>query len=177
MKLLIQKHQINLVFLCETHCSKQQHETLPKALGFPHLARFDRVNQDGGVAMLWDDTISVHVRKTDYFFIDVDITSPRLVPWRFTGFYGHPETGQRHLSWDLLRSLAQLISDLWMVMGDFNEILSMHEKSGGPLRNNSQIQAFRGAIADCNLEDMGAVGMGVCLRGAIPTPKNALIED
>ncbi|KAK9943102.1 hypothetical protein M0R45_008721 [Rubus argutus] len=87
--------------------------------------------------------------------IDVDITSPGLAPWRFTGFYGHPETRQCHLSWDLLRSLTQPSSDLWVVMGDFNEILATYEKSGGPLRNNSQIQAFRGAIADCNLEDMG----------------------
>lgn len=158
LKTLITKHQIHLVFLCETHCFKQQHETLPKALGLPHLACFDRVNQSGGVALLWDDSVTVHVRKTDYFFIDVDLSSPGVDPWRFTGFYGHPETGQRHISWDLLRSLVQPTSPRWVVMGDFNEILSLNEKSGGPLRNNFQMQAFRGAISDCNLEDMGAVG-------------------
>ncbi|KAK9932945.1 hypothetical protein M0R45_020164 [Rubus argutus] len=43
-------------------------------------------------------------------------------------------------------------------MGDFNEIISSSEKSGGPLRSNPRLQAFRSAISDCNLEDMGAVG-------------------
>lgn len=43
-------------------------------------------------------------------------------------------------------------------MGDFNEILTLNEKSGGPLRNSLQIYAFLDAISDCNLDDLGAVG-------------------
>lgn len=43
-------------------------------------------------------------------------------------------------------------------MGDFNEIMSLTEKSGGPLRNHFQMQAFRTVICDCNLEDLGVVG-------------------
>lgn len=140
------------------NCTKQQHETLPKALGFSNLARFDRVDRAGGVALFWDDSVSIQVRQVDFFFIDADVIYPGSDPWRFTGFYGHPETGQRHRSWDLLRSLFRPTSASWVVMGDFNEILSSSEKSGGPLRSNPQMQAFRSAISDCNLEDMGVVG-------------------
>lgn len=137
---------------------KSQHKSLPKVLGLPHIAYFDRINRSGGVALLWADMISVHVREVGFSFIDVDIRLPTNPPWRFTGFYGHPETGQRHHSWDLLRSLAAWSSDKWLVAGDFNEILSLGEKSGGSLRNNGQMQAFRADLSDCNLEDLGAAG-------------------
>ncbi|KAK9922103.1 hypothetical protein M0R45_030584 [Rubus argutus] len=79
-------------------------------------------------------------------------------PWCFTGFYGHPKIGQLHISWDYLRSLAQPTFARWVVMGDFNEILSLNEKSGGPLKNSIQMQPFHDPISDCNLDNLGAVG-------------------
>lgn len=158
LKDLIQQHRIHLVFLSETHCTKKHHETLPRALGLPHIAHFDRISRAGGVAMLWSDDVVVQIRSVEYFFIDVDIVDPGGTVWRFTGFYGHPETNQRHFTWDLLRSLKSPLTDLWLVAGDFNEILSSSEKSGGSLRSNSQIALFRDALTDCGLEDLGSVG-------------------
>lgn len=60
-------------------------------------------------------------------------------------------------------------------MGDFNEILSLDEKSGGSLRSFTQMQAFHQAISNCNLEDLGAAG--VSLLGVTPKQKNDLIGD
>lgn len=153
LKLLIQKHQISLVFLSETHCARNQHKTLSRALGLPHSVSFDRVNRAGGLALLWDESLVVNVRDVEYFYIDADINSGDD-SWRFTGFYGHPETGQRHLSWDLLCSLAGPPMERWLVAGDFNELLSLTEKSGGPLRSHVHMAA----LTDCALEDMGAAG-------------------
>ncbi|KAL6222512.1 hypothetical protein ACLB2K_005904 [Fragaria x ananassa] len=36
LKMLIQKHQVNMVFLSETHCTESQHQSLQRALGFPN---------------------------------------------------------------------------------------------------------------------------------------------
>ncbi|KAK9942370.1 hypothetical protein M0R45_008039 [Rubus argutus] len=129
-KLLIQKHQINLVFLSETHCTKAQHTTLPKALGLPHMVHFDRINQAGGVAMLWDDSVIVNVRHVDFFFIDIDITLP----------------GGRNLAfyW-VLRTSRNWTTTCFLGPPSFLGILG-------------QMQAFRDALSDCNLEDLGAVG-------------------
>ncbi|PRQ37048.1 putative endonuclease/exonuclease/phosphatase [Rosa chinensis] len=158
LKLLIQKHKSCLVFLSETHCTKQQHKTLLRLVGLPHIAHFDRVDRAGGLALMWDDSISVQVRDVNRYFIDAMVKGLDNVEWRFTGFYGHPETGQRHVSWDLLRSLARDPVEKWIVVGDFNEILDLGEKSGGRLRSQGQMQAFRQALSDYNLEDMGAAG-------------------
>ncbi|KAL6214412.1 hypothetical protein ACLB2K_013846 [Fragaria x ananassa] len=62
LKLLVQKHQIPIIFLSDTHCTNKQHLSLQKAIGFPHIACYDRVDGSGGLALLWDDLIKVSVR-------------------------------------------------------------------------------------------------------------------
>ena len=51
--------------------------------------------------------------------------------WRLTGFYRHPEFGQRVHSWNLLRRLGGMYSMLWICLGDFNAIAFDNEKLGG----------------------------------------------
>ncbi|XP_071685195.1 uncharacterized protein [Lolium perenne] len=46
----------------------------------------------------------------------------------------------------------------WVIIGDFNEILYLHEKKGGNPRSQRSMQAFRDALADCGLEDLGCLG-------------------
>lgn len=45
-----------------------------------------------------------------------------------------------------------------IAFGDFNEILSVHEKEGGACRNERDIDAFRGCLDDCWLMDLGYRG-------------------
>ena len=66
--------------------------------------------------------------------------------WRFTGFYGHPETGKREESWRLLEELERRYALPWICMGDFNEILHLGEKVGGSLRPERQMNNFRATI-------------------------------
>lgn len=40
-------------------------------------------------------------------------------------------------------------------MGDFNEILFLFEKKGGRIREERQMVAFRDALEDCELNDLG----------------------
>lgn len=43
--------------------------------------------------------------------------------WRFTGFYRLPDHQDRDATWRILRQLNHAEKLLWMVCGDFNEIL------------------------------------------------------
>ncbi|MBA0818429.1 hypothetical protein Gohar_027826 [Gossypium harknessii] len=43
----------------------------------------------------------------------------------------------------------------WMVCGDFNEILYGFKKRGDLPREEGRIEAFRKALEDCELRDMG----------------------
>jgi endonuclease/exonuclease/phosphatase family metal-dependent hydrolase len=78
--------------------------------------------------------------------------------WKFTGFYGHPDVEKRHEAWALLRHLASLFPYPWICIGDFNEIVENADKWGGRTRSNSQMGAFRQALDDCGLTDLGYRG-------------------
>ena len=78
--------------------------------------------------------------------------------WRFTGFYGHPETRKRGESWTLLENLSGR-SNLLVCMGDFNEIMHAKEKVGGEVRPEGQMRCFHEMINRCSLRDLGYVGL------------------
>ncbi len=50
--------------------------------------------------------------------------------WKFTGFYGRPETWKRKESWALLKHLAMFSRDAWLCTVDFNEVLDASKKLG-----------------------------------------------
>lgn len=71
-----------------------------------------------------------------------------------TCFYGAPEIEKRVLGYEMLRYLSGLHTSLWLVIGDFNEILSHHEEVGGAQRPHRQITLFQDALYDCQLSDL-----------------------
>ena len=78
--------------------------------------------------------------------------------WRFTGFYGEPETHRRMEVWNKLRGLNNRSSIPWLYAGDFNEISRQDEKMGGPLMGHNQMQIFRDVIDECSFIDLGFEG-------------------
>lgn len=46
----------------------------------------------------------------------------------------------------------------WLYIGDFNEILHIHEKYGGSIRTYAQMESFREAMEDNGLIDLGYKG-------------------
>lgn len=78
--------------------------------------------------------------------------------WRFTGFYGWADSNQKHLSWELLRLLKTASPLPWLVAGDFNQILFDAEKKGGAIRSQREMNEFREALDDCELQEIGYTG-------------------
>lgn len=65
---------------------------------------------------------------------------------------------KRHEAWALLRYLSRMGPDPWLCVGDFNEILLASEKSSSTPRPPSQMLAFRKALEDSQLMDLGFRG-------------------
>ena len=78
--------------------------------------------------------------------------------WRFTRFYGEPETNRRIEAWNTLRRLNHHPNIPWLCAGDFNEIIKPEEKMGGVLRNNAQMQLFIDVIDECGFMDLSYSG-------------------
>ena len=147
-----------LVFLMETRLPVRRLEFLRVKLGMYGCFGVDRRRLGGGLALLWDASITIHIQSYSPYHIDTHVFQEDNVAWRFTGFYGHPETALRIRSWSLLRCLHGLSDKPWLVLGDFNEIMALEEKCGREDRSFRQMARFREALSDCSLSDLGFVG-------------------
>ena len=113
----------------------------------------------GGLALLWKPNTQVHVQNFSLWFIDAHIlcndTSLKL---RLISFYGQPDTSRREETWTLLESLKHSNNLPCLCLGDYNEIISQTEKSGGRLRPTRQMDRFCEVIHYCGFMDLGYTG-------------------
>ena len=75
--------------------------------------------------------MNLKVEGSDKYYIDAIININTSNQWRFTGFYGEPETTRRSEAWSKLRQLNFDSVMPWLYVGDFNEITRQEEKLGG----------------------------------------------
>jgi hypothetical protein len=102
----------------------------------------------GGLVLLWDSSVDVHIQNYSDHHINANVVQADGIQWRITSFYGHPETSLRHRSWSLLWHLRALSEVPWMVMGDFNEIMRIDEMVRQVDGNATQMALFREALLD-----------------------------
>lgn len=58
----------------------------------------------------------------------------------------------------MLWDLATKSSLAWCVIGDFNDMMFVHEKAGGRVQSRFLLEGFKETIHDCGLMDLGFVG-------------------
>ncbi|KAL5571808.1 hypothetical protein UlMin_021405 [Ulmus minor] len=155
---LVKTYNPNVLFLLETKSENHNALLLRKKLGFFDDFTVSCVGLSGGLMLLWKENCVVNVCSSSNYFIDAWISSPDILPWRFSGFYGNPDASQRGFSWELLKRLRFAHSGAWLCAGDFNEILNLEEKVGGGVKSQRAIDDFRKAVDDCQICDLGFVG-------------------
>ncbi|XP_043815337.1 uncharacterized protein LOC122724442 [Manihot esculenta] len=154
---IVQYYKPSILFLMETKANGVRMEQIKSLLRFSHCFSVDCVGIGGGLCLMWKDDVKLAI--TGYCSNFIDSTSGDGSDcWRFTGFYGCPESGRRRTSWNLLRDLADRSQLPWLCSGDYNDIADPLEKVGGPLHCISLINGFRNALVDANLNDIQAVG-------------------
>jgi hypothetical protein len=114
--------------------------------------------RSGGLIMFWRKEIKVELIFSAPKYIDVRIIESVDKIWRLTGIYGEPRWQDKFRTWEKIRELNQNNTLPWLIIGDFNEILFSHEKEGGNARPQGCMVAFRDALMDCGLEDLGFTG-------------------
>lgn len=70
-------------------------------MGFDYLFGVDSVGCSGGLILLSNDNIALNIQNFSRRHINAVIASRGIWPeWKFTGFYGHPNTAKRKESWN-----------------------------------------------------------------------------
>ena len=154
---LVKKEVPKIVFLMETRLHVSSLEILRIKLGMHGCLGVNRHGFGGGLALLWAANVVVHVQSYSTFHIDAHVVQDDGCTSRLTRFYGHLEVSLRSRSWTLLPRLHALFAMPWLVLRDFNEITALEEKFGRNDRNLHQMAAFRDALTDCSLLDLGFI--------------------
>ena len=128
---IIQAQDPTVVFLAETWLVEARLASIRDSLQFGHYHGVSKLNRGGGLALFWKKDFDLRVVSSSINYINAVIFGGTEKAWRFTGFYGAPETHRRPDSWNLLRNLHNQFSLPWLCGGDFNELVKSHEKRGG----------------------------------------------
>ncbi|KAM6543446.1 hypothetical protein CsatB_007893 [Cannabis sativa] len=153
LRLLISEQAPCVLFLMETKLQAGSVDKFRNSLHFPNGFEVPRTGLGGGLMILWKTEAEVTLNNFSSNHIDCYIEFQDFPSFHFTGFYGHPQSSQRIHTWTLLKRCCDIAPNFpWLVLGDFNEILTQADKIGGPLRHNGQIEAFQRVVDCCHLE-------------------------
>jgi len=153
---LVRAKKPSLVFLMETKLRRSKMEEIKSRLCFEGLFVVDCHGRSGGLALMWNREAHMSIQNFSRGHISVVVHSGSAgKEWKFTGFYGNSNVAKRPDSWALLRHLSRLTPEPWLCIGDFNEITTATEKSSSTIRPPNQMQAFKQALEDSHLADLG----------------------
>ena len=163
LKEVVRRKGPNIVFLMETKSNDEWMVVVRDKCGFKHGLFVSSNGSSGGLAMLWKENVKLDIQTWvdggSMSHIDAWVDGGSGVGRRhLTGFYGHPEAGRRLESWAKLKHLRTTSSLLWLVIGDFNELMGMSEKKGGSNRPRRQMANFVEDVNWCGLKDIGFIG-------------------
>ena len=155
---IIRAKDPSIVFLAETWVNEARLERVHHSIKFDHKWEVCSGRRGGGQVLFWKNDVHVTVEDSHRYLIDVTLDKNKETEWRFTRFYGEPETHQRMEAWNKLRGLNNRPSIPWLCAGDFNEISRQDEKLKGAMRSHNQMQQFRDVIDKCGFIDLGFKG-------------------
>lgn len=150
---LVRTRKPDIIFLFETLSHGVRLESLRVKLKFDFCFSINCNGRSGGLAVLWVNKISCSVLNYSRNHIDMLVTDMGG-NWRITGFYGFPKRNRCHLSWNLLRQLANVNDLPWVCIGDYNDLLSPADKKGRVDHPQWLYRGFHEAVNDCNLADI-----------------------
>ncbi|GJY90861.1 RNA-directed DNA polymerase, eukaryota [Tanacetum coccineum] len=154
---LCSKNKINFVALQETKSESIDLFSIKALWGnlsFDH-AMSPTVGNSGGILCVWDPNmfITEHVSSYDYFLAVMGTWSPSATKLLIIFVYAPQElTEKRHL-WDYLRSMIDRWDGETIILGDFNEVRSNHERFGSSF-NTQGANVFNNFISMAGLIDL-----------------------
>ena len=119
-----------LSFLSETKNSISFLQDFQVEIGYDILFTVDPVGWSGGLALFYMNDSEVDILFSNNCMIDIEAQMERHEVF-ITFMYGDPVIEYRENVWERLTRISLRRTRVWLLMGDFNEIISNAEKKGG----------------------------------------------
>ncbi|KAA3467540.1 reverse transcriptase [Gossypium australe] len=152
------EYKPDIVCLLEPRVSGTKANSIIDKLGFERSHRIESIGFSRGLWVGWKEYISINIIQNHPQFMLLHLQYPNLNNGFFMFvFYGHPDRSKRKSLWaDLMNVLPQEPLP-WLILGDFNAILSPKDKKSD--RTIGKRCKFFGNFIDvCNLQDLGFIG-------------------
>ena len=144
----------------ETRVEGERAKQITDHLPFDRAIHVDTIGYSGGIWLLWNsDTAEVtQLAKTEQeIHVVVKVCASNLI-WLLSSFYASPRLEERKLLWGNLANVASLHQLPWLMLGDYNELLSSHDKLRENPLNPRRVQLFKEYLDACGMVDLGFHG-------------------
>ena len=130
-------------------------ESVKQKLNIEDSVIVDSVGKAGGLALFWKHWIKMIEVELSNFYIAARMTDIEArCEWTFIGIYASTDDGRRRSQWREIERTMTKWGDKWIIVGDFNDILSNGEKWGGRQRPEWSFADFRGLVTGNELVDI-----------------------
>lgn len=129
---LVDRFNPDVMILTETRIPKNRAHDYLNKLPFDRWFATDTQDFRGGIGVAWNSaSIQLHIISVTVQEVHVMVRSPNLSDFcLFTVVYASPRFEFRKTLWNNLGTIADSHDLPWIVIGEFNELLSNSEKKG-----------------------------------------------
>ena len=143
---LHRRHHPDILIIVEPRIAEGRAQAVIDTLPYTHSRKVDPTGFSGGIWLLWNESSSFNIEiitHSDHsLHALVKVQSPSIT-FVLTAVYASPNFAKRKIFLNYLENLATTINLPWVLLGDFNDMISENEKMGGLSLNKTRLAAFR----------------------------------
>lgn len=156
---LLTVHKPDILILLETRCVTDVVQEIFKFSALTDSIVSEAHGFAGGIWILWNrDKLHLEPLAVHDQIVSVLVRSVVCLIWVLSAIYASPNPFFREELWQYILQLGPLITLPWLLLGDFNQVLSGSEKKGGCPVNQRNMAALQAVVTGCSLVDMGFSG-------------------
>jgi exonuclease III len=159
LRALIRIHRLDVIFLSETKVISSRFWNSLLRLGFSSWLEVPPVGYKGGLFVTWKQGFVLETIQLDQNHISCLVVahSPQS-SWMISCVYAPHTLLSRNAFWSQLSNLGNSFGGAWLLLGDFNAILSPADKCGGRSFGSTSHHDFADFVHSNGLVDLGFVG-------------------
>ena len=157
---LVDWHNPIIMVITETKVSGVRAIEIIETLPFDDAVVTDTIGFTGGIWLLWrSDLVQVEAQATTEQEVHAIVrVRSQTFNWLIRAIYASPRFEERCVLWENLKMLANMHDLPCALMGDFNEVLTDEEKSGGNHISQRWVRAIQDCMDTCHMLDLGFSG-------------------